>query len=133
MKEIYEKYGNYIIESSYENTDELDSVSLYNQAITYFQEQKRPKASYNLEVISNEALDLIGLPNLRINSKIRIYEPSINLNDNNLDSISYNNNELIVTGINYELRNPDILSLSVEQLNNYQKLLEKLLISIKNK
>lgn len=138
--QIYSNYGDFIYEAKYENTDELDSVSLFNQGITYFQQQKRPIANYSITVLDIAALECIGIPNLTIGSKIRVYNQLLNLKDveyiNNEpvqaeDNISYSNNELIVTELSYELRNPEKISISVQQVDNYQTIIEKLLLSIK--
>ena len=70
---LYTNYGQYIYESSYENTDELDSVSLFNQALVYFADLNRPQSSYSLEVMDIGSLELVGIPRLYVNSLIQVY------------------------------------------------------------
>lgn len=143
---LYKKYGSYIYEASYENTDELDSVSLYNQGLIYFEEQKYPTADYNISVLDMSRLELVSIPNLQIGTKIKVYNPFLNLSDGEWDpntqsikedsdlcDIQFKNNDLIVTGLTYSLRNSSVIEVSVEQVNNYQKTLEKLLLSVAKK
>ena len=143
---LYKKYNSFIYEAKYENTDELDSVSLYNQGLVYFEEQKYPTAEYNISVLDLSRLKLIDIPNLEIGSLIKVYNPFLNLSDGEWDpntqsikedsdlcDIQFKNNDLIVTGLTYSLRNSSVIEVSVEQVNNYQKTLEKLLLSVAKK
>lgn len=70
--ELLNKYGNYFYENSYENADELDSVSLYNQAVSYFYDINKPTANYNLQVLDLSALDLVGMPDLDVGNTIQV-------------------------------------------------------------
>lgn len=137
---VYTNYSSVVYEATYENTDELDSISLYNQAVSYFETYYKPKSSYSIEVLNLEELEQIGTPNLKVNSRIRVYNEDLNLdegtsynNDENtkLNNISYTNNELLVTSINYELRKSAAISITVEQIIQYQSILQKLIKSIK--
>lgn len=144
-KQIYHDYGQYIYESTYENTDELDSVSLYNQAVTYFENYRKPKSNYSLTIINPRELEQIGTANLQINSRIRIYNKDLNLeegtayeqdenyDENNavLNNISYTTNEVVVTGINYDLRKSEEASITVERIIPYQNILQKLIKQVK--
>lgn len=131
--DLYHNFGQYIVESKYTNSDEIDPISLYNQAITYFQDLYKPKAEYNIETINIRQLELISVPQLQVNSKIRIYNSEIGLDDAQNDTISERENELIVTSISYSLRDNLNVSVGVEQITRYNSILQKLIQSISNR
>ena len=129
---LYNDYSQFIYESSYVNSDELDSISLYNQAISYFEDLHHPKANYSLEIINIEDLEQIGIPNLRVNSHIRVYNEELNLNEGDaLNNISYTSNELAITELSYDLRKSAIMSITVEHTIQHQNILQKLIKSIR--
>lgn len=128
---VYNEYGDFIYESQYENTDELDSVSLFNQGVLSFEKRKSPIPDYSLTTLDLGMLEPIGIPKLAIGSKIKIYNKFLSLNDNSLDNISYNDNELIVTELSYDLRNAAKINISVEKIQTYESIIEKLLLSVK--
>lgn len=128
---IYNNYGYYIQEGIYENEDELDSVSLYNQAVSYFEKQKRPLAEYDISILDLSVLEAINVPKLTVGSKIKVYNKFLNLKDLEEDNITYDENDLIVTGITTILRQQEKVTVSVEKVRAYETILEKLLLSIK--
>ena len=138
---LYTKYGHVIYENKYENTAELDSISLYNQAVAYYQDYCRPQASYSISVIDLTSLECINTPRLRVGSKIQIYNDALNLNETYLDinnnkivplnNLQYTTNDLIVTSIQYKLRTPSEVSINVEQVSAYKSLLQKLIKLVK--
>ena len=128
---VYNQYGDFIYEAQYENTDELDSVSLFNQGLLSFEKQKAPIPDYSLTTLDLGMLEPIGIPKLAIGSKIKAYNKFLSLNDNTLDNISYNDNELIVTELSYDLRNAAKINISVEKVQTYESIIEKLLLSVK--
>lgn len=130
-QQIYNDYGDCIYETKYENTDELNSVSLYNQGILAFAKQKFPVPSYSVTGLDIGQLEPIGIPRLSIGSKIRVYNKYLNLNDGEVDNLSFQNNELIVTQITYDLRNAAKVTISVEKVQTYENIIEKLLLSVK--
>ena len=129
-KEIYTTYDSYIYEQSYENTDELDSVSLYNQAVAYYEDYNKPSANYTAEVLDLGALEPIALPRLKVGYRIRVYNDYLNLNDDDENNIQFTNNELIITNISYDLRKCQKVSIGVEQVTQYQSILQKLIKTI---
>ena len=131
ISQLYSDYGQYIYESTYSNTDELDSYGLYEQAIHNFELIKKPAATYNLSMIDLNMLEEVDIPNIQLDAKIRVYESKLNLNDNELNSVQYTNNEVTITGISYTLRNPGDVSLTIEKKNTTDILLEKLLLSVR--
>ena len=143
--EMYRDYGNFIYEAIYENDDEMNSVSLYNQATSYYEEYHHPKSDYSIEVIHLEELEQIAEPNLKVNSRIRIYNEELELaegeyypgkntgdaSQEKLNNISFTNNEVVITSLTYELRKSAALSISVQRLVQYQSILQKLIKNIK--
>lgn len=70
---LYIQYGQYIYENNYSNTDELDSIALYNQALGYFKDLNRIQSSHSLDVLDIESLEAITTPRLSVGSVISIY------------------------------------------------------------
>lgn len=137
---LYTNYSQFIYEATYENSDELNSVSLYNQAITYFENYHHPKSTYSVEIINLDDLEQIGTPNLKINSRIRIYNEDLGLKEGitydggagtELNNISYTTNELLITGLDYELRKSSVASITVERIIQHQNILQKLIKAIR--
>ena len=130
-QQIYNDYGDCIYETKYENADELDSVSLYNQGILAFAKQKFPVPTYSVTGLDIGQLEPIGIPRLSIGSKIKAYNTFLNLNDDSEDNLSFQNNELIVTQLTYDLRNAAKVTISVEKVQTYESIIEKLLLSVR--
>lgn len=135
--ELYVRYGDYIYEKEYENADELDSVGLYNQAVSAMQLYNRPQASYNLTVIDLDVLEEIGLPDLSIGNHIYVYNEYLNLKETEatstekaLNNIQYTDNDLVITGISRKLRSADDIQITVEKTNQTDSILGKLLATI---
>ena len=129
-KEFYDKYYYYIYEGEYSNTDETDSLSLYNQAITHYVGLMRPKAEYSITALDVSALagSLMKMP--EVGDTIKVYEEHIGINDN-LEDTWLKSNEITVTAISRDLRKDYDISLTVNTNKYYDRLLQKLLLSIK--
>lgn len=79
LPQLYYQFNLYIYEQNYDNPDELDSVALYNQAITHFADINRPQSNHSLEVLDIGELEQINIPRLSIGSMIQVYnKDSIN-------------------------------------------------------
>lgn len=132
-RQLYGQFGDYIYESTYENTDELDSVGLYNQAVENFQLYNKPTADYSLTVLDLAQLEQIGIPDIRVGNHIRIYNEWLNLRDNNPtgNNIQHTDNELTITQISRNLRASESVTLTVEKTNKINSILKRLLISAK--
>lgn len=127
--ELLNKYGNYFYENSYENTDELDSVSLYNQAVSYFYDINKPTANYNLQVLDLSALDLVGMPDLDVGNTIQVCDKRLR------SPVDYTliKDNLIITGLKFDLRKPSSVSVDVEHYVPYQRILSKLIKTVSTK
>ena len=127
---LYANYGDFIYESTYENTDELDSIGLYNQTVNNFALYNKPAASYSMTTIDLNCLEQISIPNVVVGAKIRVYNELLNLKDGENNNLQYTNNDLTITAINRKLRSSDDVSFTVEKTNRINKLVEKLLINL---
>lgn len=127
---LYANYGDFIYETTYENTDELDSVGLYNQTVNNFALYNKPAASYSMTTIDLNCLEQISIPNATVGSKIRVYNELLDLKDGKNNNLQYTNNDLTITAISRKLRSSDDVSFTVEKTNRINKLVEKLLINL---
>lgn len=127
--DLLNKYGNYFYENSYENADELDSVSLYNQAVSYFYDINKPTANYNLQVLDLNALDLVGMPDLDVGNTIQVCDKRLH------SPVDYTliKDNLIITGLKFDLRKPSSVSVDVEHYVPYQRILSKLIKTVSTK
>lgn len=136
---LYSKYNQFIYESKYEDSDELDSVSLFNKAISYYQDYNKPNANYSISILDLGSLELIDIPRLAVGSKIKVYNEELNLNEEHLvngelytplNNIQFTNNDLIVSQLSYSLRKSGDVTISVEKISSYQSILQKLISSV---
>lgn len=127
---LYANYGDFIYETTYENTDELDSIGLYNQTFKNFTLYNKPAASYSMTTIDLNCLEQISIPNVVVGAKIRVYNELLNLKDGENNNLQYTNNDLTITAISRKLRSSDDVSFTVEKTNRINKLVEKLLINL---
>ena len=129
---VYREYGQYIYEGAYENTDELNSISLYNAAYTEFQQRKHPNASFSLSVLDSSFVHGIGTQSVRPGDKIRVYNKELNLSEqiDAVNNLSYTNNELVVDTVSYELRMPEKVTITVQQIQSYKTILQKLIRAV---
>lgn len=127
--ELLNEYGSCFYENSYENADELDSVSLYNQAVSYFYDINKPTANYNLQVLDLSALDLVGMPDLDVGNTIQVCDKRLH------SPVDYTliKDNLIITGLKFDLRKPSSVSVDVEHYVPYQRILSKLIKTVSAK
>lgn len=130
---IYNLYGNFILEQEYTNEDEIDSVSLYQQASIHFSNFNKPNANYDIAVLDLSVLELIDIPRLKVGSKIKVYYDKLNLGDEMKNLLQYNDNELLVTEITTNLRVRGAQAIATQKVKYYQVLLEKMLLGLRRK
>ena len=80
---LYQNYGRYIYEQSYDNPDEIDSVNLFKQASIHFADLNRARTSHSLEAFDIGELECINIPRLSVGSLIQVY------NDDNIKAAPY--------------------------------------------
>lgn len=130
---IYLNYGDYIYEAEYENSDELNSISLYNQAAIYYETLNHPSASFSVDVLSIGELERVQQPLPRAGYRIKVYSEALNLADGRVNDFQrkQDGNDLVITQISYDLRKPSAAKITVEQVTQYQSILQKLIKSVK--
>ena len=126
---IYSEYGDFIYEQVYENADELRQQSLLDQALIYFEDVKMPKANYSVDTLHLGELEPYNLPMPQPGYRIKVYNELLNLNDNAINDIQYkeDGNDLVITSISYSLRKKSEASITVEQVTQYEAILQKLI------
>lgn len=72
---IYNNFTPWLYESVYENTTELDSTSLLNQALQYFIEIAHVHEEHSLETIDIMSLENIDVPKLAVGNYISVINP----------------------------------------------------------
>ena len=130
-KTLYTNYSQYIIEGKYNNSDEIDSISLFNQAITYYDNLNRPELTYSAAILDIAALEQIDVPRVKVGAKIKVYNEMLNYSDTEENLMDYRDNSLLITSITTTLRTPGSVSLTVSRQQWYKDIVEKLLKTIK--
>ena len=72
MRVLYSNYGQFIYEQTYENAEELDSSSLFNQAYAHFVNINRIQSNHTLESVDIGELECINIPRLSVGSIIEV-------------------------------------------------------------
>lgn len=127
ISNFYKTYERYIIESYYENTDELTSEGLLEQALVVFNRYKYPRIDFGVSVIDITALQDYTYIDLSIGDLILIQEE----NDRLYKSYAPENTKYLqVSQINYDLRRPESTALTVAQDDETKKILQKLMFTI---
>lgn len=127
IADLYNRYEQYTIEGYYENSDELDSYGLMEQSKFIFDQNKYPTINYSLSVIDLSVLEDYRFLDIAVGDKIVIDDKKLYK--------SYNPNEpkyLIISGIQYTLRDASATTLTVAKADEEMKLLQKLLLGITN-
>jgi hypothetical protein len=133
---LYKQYSQFLYEGRYDNTDEIDYISLYNQAIIYYQDFNKPAGNYSISVLDLSVLESISTPRLKIGSKIKVYNAELGLNESNgdntaLNELQYTPNDLIVTSLKFDLRKSGDVNIGVARVTSYVSILQKLIKSVK--
>lgn len=124
LSNLYKDYEQYISEGRYENSDEITSEGLLEQALLAFEAIKYPKVTYSMSIIDLSALDNYKYLKIRVGDKIKIQEPVDRL------YISYQPETtkfLQITEINHNLRQPESTSIAVYQDDETTKILQYIL------
>ncbi len=122
INSLYRNYEQYLIEGYYENSDELTSEGLLEQALINFEINQYPQIKYNLSVIDLSALENYKFLNINIGDKIAIVDP-LNRLYKNYQGADY----LDIREISYNLRQPEGTSLTVSQDDETKKIIQYIL------
>lgn len=74
-KQMRETYSDYIIESSFTDSTQIDSYSLYNAAIFNFERTCKPNYTYSISTINSSQMSGDNLENIKIGERIQIHHP----------------------------------------------------------
>ena len=118
-KEIFE-FGKY-----YENSDEINSYDLAEQAMVIRNSMVYPKISYDLTVIDLSSIEDYQFMNFKVGDKIKIENKEMFLEYNHLLD-----NFLVIAGIKYNLRNLGDTQLIINKDNEDEYLLQKLFLGL---
>jgi hypothetical protein len=124
LSNLYKDYEQYISEGRYENSDEITTDGLMEQALLAFETIKYPKITYSMSIIDLSALDDYKFLRIRVGDKIKIQEEFDRL------YLSYQNedtNYLQITEISHNLRSPESTSIGVSQDDETTKILQYIL------
>ena len=136
---MYKEYDNLIIETTYQNTEEVNSYNLAEQAFLTFyggdiqtttamknRHYKRllgyntPARSYNLSFIDLSVLEEFAYMEVKVGDTIELNEPALGVNQE----------KVRVTSINYKLRDASKTQLGVSLIAEEQNILQKLLLKM---
>lgn len=126
INNLYKNYENYIVEGYYENTEEITSNGLLEQALTIFNLSKYPKINYGVNMIDISSLQDYEYIDINIWDKILIQEENPRLYKTYFTEDKY----LEVFEISYDLRRPEGTQLTVSQEDQIKRILQKILFKI---
>lgn len=125
INQFYNEYENFVIERYFENSDEITSEGLLEQALLAFALTKYPRVDYGVSIIDMAALADWKFLNLNVGDKIKIspeHEDRLYLSYQD-EATKY----LQVSQISYNLRQPESTSLTIAQDDETQNILQKIL------
>ena len=124
ISELYKNYKNYIFEGFYENSDEITSEGLLEQALLAEDKFKIPNIQYSTSVLDLSALQNYEFLDIKVNDHILIAEAQDRLYK------SYTEEEtkyLTISEINYNLRDIGSTSITVSIDDEKNRILQKIL------
>ena len=125
LEELFKKFSPYLIEGYYENSDEINSYDLAEQALVIRNSMVYPKISYDLTVIDLSSIEDYQFMNFKVGDKIKIENKEMFLEYNHLLD-----NFLVIAGIKYNLRNLGDTQLIINKDNEDEYLLQKLFLGL---
>ena len=124
INNLYKDYESYLIEGYYENSDEITSEGLLEQALVSFESIKYPKINYDVSVIDLSDLEDYKYLKLNVGDKILIAEKEDRLYKSyQPESTKF----LQISDISYNLREMENTKLTVKQDDETTKILQYIL------
>ena len=125
LQDLYSKFEDFLIEGYYQNSDEVNSIDLAEQALLIKQQMIYPKITYNVGIIDLSSLENYKYLKIQIGDKIKIDDTNLFLeyNPNYQEYVS-------VTGIHYQLREPDNTQLEINKQDEDNRLIQKLFLNL---
>lgn len=125
LERLFRLFGTYLIEGYYENTDELNSIDLAEQAKIIKENMIYPKITYDIGVIDLSSFEDYQFLHIMVGHKIKIENKEMFLEYNKkLDEY------LTIAGIEYDLRNPANTKLIINKEDEDSRLIQKLFLGL---
>lgn len=124
LQNLQNQYGDYLIEGYYEDDTAQTPLELLQQVLIIKNKNTYPAITYNVGIIDLSSLADYQYLTIAIGDRVKLYDDLF---------LQYNptyNNYLEITGINYNLRQPESTTLTVSQDNIEEKLIQKLFLSM---
>lgn len=125
LQDLYSNFEDYLIEGYYENSDEVNSIDLAEQALLIKQQMTYPTITYNVGIIDLSDLENYKFLKIQIGDKIKIDDKDLFL--------EYNPNYqeyITITGIDYTLREPENTKLEINKQDEDNRLIQKLFLNL---
>lgn len=128
-RKLYQNYGHILLENSFKSETATSSLELLKEAQLQFKDRTQPERQYNITIIDAASLDNYQGAEIRIGDGIRVKANDyVNEYDNLYPSlIQY----LFITDINYTLRDPANISLTVNDIKYADTVVKRLAKLIK--
>lgn len=121
---LYKDYEQYVIEGYYENSEELDSTGLMDQALLAFETIKYPRIDYGVSIIDLSDIENYEFMAIDVGDKVLISE----LEDRLYKSYQPESTKYLqISEISYDLRRPEGTSITVRQDDETTKILQYIL------
>ena len=126
---LYLKYGHILLETAYKSETATTSTELFEEALLYMKDRATPERAYTIAIIDAALLDGYNGAEIRIGDGIQV-KASDYYNQQDLIYKSLTQ-YLFITDINYTLRNPSNISLTVNAIKYADTIVKRLAKLIK--
>ena len=128
-RKLYQNYGHVLLENSFKSETATSSLELLKEAQLQFKDRTQPERQYNITIIDAASLDNYQGAEIRIGDGIRVKANDyVNEYDNLYPSLIQH---LFITDINYTLRDPANISLTVNDIKYADTVVKRLAKLIK--
>ena len=127
LNSIKSLYGDYLIEGYYQNSDATTDLELLQQAIISKNKLCYPQITYNIGIIDLSSLENYKFLKINVGDKIKLADDLF---------LQYNpnyQNYLEITGISYNLRQPENTQLTVNKQDLDSRLIQQLFLNMLKK
>lgn len=122
--DLYSKFPGLLLENSFSDNNAVTSTDLYNSALAYFKDNRKPGRNYSISIINSSALlGYEGQP-IYVGDSIKLsaneYYPEVDDVHEALDQY------LFISDFNYTLRNEGEVQITVNEIKYQDKLIQSL-------
>lgn len=126
---LYLKYGHILLETAFKSETATTSTELFEEALLYMKDRAEPERAYTITIIDVASLDGYNGAEIRVGDGIQV-KASDYYNQQDLIYKSLTQ-YLFITDINYVLRNPSSISLTVNAVKYADTIIKRLAKLIK--